>query len=172
MKLAINILLIIFTFSSLNACSAASSVKDENLLRAINRLNDAEKTCEQQRSSVPPPSLATLQKMSDFENKKLISYIKYRWHLNFESCLIENGAVPTDYFVAITYDKDISMITKSKAKEFLKLRSNSNFVDSVNKFLDLSEDELRILRDIDYLNENFDLLIMSEALANYRENEN
>lgn len=64
------------------------------------------------------------------------------------------------------------MITKLKAKEFLKLRSNSNLVDSVNKFLDLSEDELRILRDIDYLNKNFDLLTMSESLANYRKNEN
>ena len=64
------------------------------------------------------------------------------------------------------------MITKLKVKEFLKLRSNSNLVDSVNKFLDLSEDELRILRDIDYLNKNFDLLTMSESLANYRKNEN
>ena len=172
MKLTINILLLIFTFSSLNACAAASSVEDENFLRAIIKLSDAAKVCEQERSSLPPPNLDTLHKMSEVENEKLIPYIKYRWHLNFESCLIENGAVPTDYFVAITYDKDISMITKLKAKEFLKLRSNSNLVDSVNKFLDLSEDELRTLKNIDYLNKNFDLLIVSESLANYRENEN
>lgn len=170
MKLVINIFLLFFTFVSLNACSAASSVEDQNLLMAINKLNNAAKTCEQQRSLVPPPNLATLQKMDHVENKKLISYIKYRWHLNFESCLVQNGAVPTDYFVAITYDKDISMTTRSKAKEFLKLRSNSNFIDSVNIILDLSEDELTTLKDINYLNKNFDLLTMSEALANYREN--
>ncbi|MGP5495532.1 hypothetical protein ACTXMK_09925 [Psychrobacter celer] len=171
MKLVINILLLIFTFISLNACSAASSVEDENLLMAINKLNDAAKICEQQRSLVPPPSNATLKKMNNVENKKLISYIKYRWHLNFEFCLIENGAVPTDYFVAIAYDEDISMKTKSTAKEFLKLRSNSNFIDSVNKILYFSEDELIILKNINYLDKDFDLLTVSESLSNYRETE-
>ncbi len=99
-----------------------------------------------------------------------MGYIIYRSNINDQICLIQNGATPREYILAVALDSNIDYFTRREAEHLFKTLMPYDFIGNVNYINNLPEEERNKLHQIDYLNSSFDLLVTTRALRAYKEN--
>lgn len=160
----------VFTILSIS-CSQFTGASEHAIAldNAIETMNNAVEPCKAERKSTVPPDLEDLKAMSAFSDKTMHHYINYRYHVNDEICLMQNGAVSKDYLTILAFNKDVDSSTRKKSKEWLKSLVTTSLLDDMDYINSLPEIERKALREINYLNSIFDPVITTRALRKYKE---
>ncbi len=154
------------------SCSQFIGASEHSLAldRAVQTMNDAVDLCEEDKNSIKDPELDDLKAMSKFSENTINAYIIYRSNINDQICLIQNGATPREYILAVALDSNIDYFTRREAEHLFKTLMPYDFIGNVNYINNIPEEERNKLHQIDYLNSSFDLLVTTRALRAYKEN--
>ena len=164
--------ILLFTMLSFS-CSQFTGASEHAIAldRAVETMNAAVDLCSDQEDSKELPSLEDLEIMSRFSNKTINSYIIHRSDINYQICLIQNGATPKDYLSAVAFNKNIDYATRKEAENIFKNILPNNYIDNINYINNLPEVEREELQRIDYLQSIFNLGDTYDSLRKYKKNE-
>lgn len=154
---------------SLPACAQSEiEIEEQAILETvISKYEEAIDYCTVQEKNRPAPDNATLQKLSKIDNIKVKDYIRYRFVINYNSCLLEYGAAPLEYFVALAADKTEFSSIRKRANVISEQIVSNRIVDHINNYSKLSIEEKNYLKSISYFNTGFSLVKVSDALNSY-----
>lgn len=160
------ILLSLLAAFSVSACGQSEIETEEQAIleTVVNQYEEAIDYCTTQEKSRLPPDKITLQKLSKIDNQKVKDYIRYRFEINSNNCLLQYGAVPLEYFVALSKDKTKPSSIRKKADVISKQIVSTRIVENINSFFKLSDEEKKYLKSINYFDTSFNLVNVSDAL--------
>lgn len=160
------ILISLLAAFSVSACAQSEvEIKEQVIFdTVVDQYEEAIDYCTTQEKNRPLPDDNTLKKISKIDNQKVKDYIRYRFEINNNSCLLQYGAVPLEYFVALSKDKTKPSSIRKRANVISKQIVSTRIVENINSFFKLSDAEKKYLKSISYFDTSFNLVNVSDAL--------